>query len=98
MKDAHERGEYTWVSLEPCPSPSIWKQDLQNILEALYFVDLMILGKWNYNKRASTSEAREYYHGAVDVFTDFCTGHNIRHYVKSGTLKFIMAKACSCIQ
>ncbi|MCW4049143.1 MAG: radical SAM protein [Candidatus Bathyarchaeota archaeon] len=91
LKDAHERGEYTWVSLEPCPCPGIWKQDLYEVLEELCFVDLMILGKWNYDKRTSTTEAREYYQGAVDVFRDFCTGHSIRNYVKSGTLKFIEA-------
>lgn len=89
LKDAHECGEYTWVSLEPCPCPGIWKQDLHKLLEELCFVDLMIIGKWNYDKRASTTEAREYYQGAVDVFRDFCTDHSIRHYVKSGTLKFI---------
>ncbi len=93
LKDAHERGEYTWASLEPCPCPDIWEQDLHNLLEELCFVDLMILGKWNYDARSRTPEAREYYHGTVDVFRDFCTENGIRHYVKSGTLKFIKARA-----
>lgn len=92
LKDAHERGEYTWASLEPCPCPDIWEQDLYKLLETLCFVDLMILGKWNYDKRASTPKAREYYQGAVDVFRAFCTDHGIRRYVKSGILKFIEDK------
>lgn len=89
LKDAHERGEYTWVSLEPCPCPGIWKQDLHKLLEELNFVDLIVLGKWNYDKRASTIEAREYYRDTVIMFRGFCTEHGIRYHIKSDTLKFI---------
>jgi len=89
LKAAYERGEYTWASLEPCPCPGIWEQDLHMLLEELNFVDLIVLGKWNYDRRASTIEAQEYYQGAVDVFREFCKDHGIRNYVKTGTLKFI---------
>ena len=89
MRGAHKRGEYTWASLEPCPCPGIWKQDLLAVLEELRFADFLILGKWNYDRRAGTAEAREYYRGAVDLFRDFCADHGIRHHVKADTLKFI---------
>lgn len=88
LKTAHDSGEYTWVSLEPLPCPAIWKQDILELLQRLHFVDFLILGKWNYDKRSSTKEARAYYRRAVQIFYDFCIEHSIRHHVKAGTLSF----------
>ena len=89
LREAHGRGEYTWASLEPCPCPGIWEHDLRDVLGELRFADLLVLGKWNYDRRASTAEAREYYRGAVDLFRGFCSDHGIRHHVKADTLKFV---------
>ena len=89
LKAVHDSGEYTWVSLEPLPCPEIWEQDIFETLRQLQFVDFLILGKWNYDRRADTSEAREYYRSAVDTFREFCAEHGIRHYIKADTLRFI---------
>jgi len=89
LRKAHDWGEYTWASIEPCPCKGIWTQDITHLLKALHFVDLMILGKWNYDPRAKTDEAREDYRKTIDIFRDFCQEHGIRHYVKADTLKFI---------
>ncbi|GAH08433.1 unnamed protein product, partial [marine sediment metagenome] len=89
LQKAHEWGEYTWTSIEPCPCTGIWKQDITRLLKALHFVDLMILGKWNYDQRARTDEAREDYRRTIGIFRDFCKEHGIRYYVKSDTLTFI---------
>lgn len=90
LKKAHERGQYTWVSIEPCPCTGIWTQDITHLLEALHFVDLMILGMWNYDKRARTDEAREHYGQIVHTFRGFCKERGIRHYIKKDTLDFIV--------
>jgi len=89
LKAVHDSGEYTWASLEPLPCPEIWSQNVFEVLRELQFVDFLILGKWNYDLRADTEEAREYYCGAVGAFNKFCAEHGIRHYVKVDTLKFI---------
>ena len=89
LKAAHDSGEYTWASLEPLPCPEIWSQDIFEVLRELQFVDFLILGKWNYDKRSSTKEARAYYRGAVDTFKEFCAEHDIRHHIKDGTVKFV---------
>ena len=89
LRTAHELGEYTWASLEPLPCPAIWDQDILEVLQKLHFVDFLILGKWNYDKRSSTKEARAYYRDAVHTFRDFCAEHGIRNHVKVGTLKFV---------
>jgi len=85
---AQEHGAYIWVSMEPSPPPAIWKQDLRPLLEAVSFVDFIIFGKLNYDKRANTEEARLFYRATVAEFEDFCKAHGIRHWVKSDTRKF----------
>jgi len=89
LRTAHELGEYTWASLEPLPCPAIWDQDILEVLQKLHFVNFLILGKWNYDARSSTNEARAYYRDAVHTFRDFCAENNIRHYIKTDTLRFI---------
>lgn len=80
--------DYCWGSMEPVPPPAIYKQDFYKVLEELKFMKFLIFGKWNYDKRADTDEAREYYIDEIDTFRDFCEGNSIRWHVKSKTLKF----------
>jgi len=80
--------EFTWVSIEPYPPSAIYKQNLEMLLEQLTFVDLIIFGKWNYDKRANTEEARREYADDIFVLSDFCKSNGIRLHVKSNTLKF----------
>lgn len=89
LRQAHAWGEYTWASLEPCPCRGIWTQDPVKLLKCLSFVDLIVLGKWNYDPRAETPEAKEHYSKIVNTFRDFCKEQGIRHYVKKDTLDFI---------
>ena len=86
LRDLHKLGAYTWISLEPYPTPAIWKQDLKTLLDKINFVDFIIMGKWNYDKRANDPA---FYKRAVEEFVDYCKSHGIRHHVKSDTIKFI---------
>jgi len=81
--------EFVWVSIEPYPPSAIYKQDIMKLLNELFFVDLIVFGKWNYDKRVRTEEARREYAENVQILTDFCKENRIRMYVKSDTLKFI---------
>lgn len=92
LKGVSDRGQYTWVSLEPCPVKAIYPykmKDLHDFWESLKFVDFIIMGKWNYDRRASTEEAREEYSMIIGEFEDFCENNKIRFHIKSDTLKFI---------
>lgn len=89
LKAYNDAGYYTWISMEPLPPPAIFEQNLIDLLEAVKFVDFIIAGKWNYNKKANTAEAKVYYQKAITTFRDFCTSNKIRYHVKSDTLKFI---------
>lgn len=81
-------GIYVWDSMEPYPVPGIHKQDIIKVLEAIKFVDFIIFGRWNYDPRAGTQEARDFYKAIIPQFMDWCKSNNVRHHVKSETLKF----------
>lgn len=85
-----KRNHYTWVSMEPYPTPEIWEQDLIKLLDRIQFVDFIIFGKWNYDVRANDIE---FYRKTVDQFREYCMAHKIRYAVKSDTLKFIGEKS-----
>ena len=89
LKYVKKNGGYVWVSIEPYPTPDIWKQDLIELLEELSFADFLLFGKWNYDYRAENLAARIFYRDMVNQFTGFCKEHKIRHFVKPDTLKFI---------
>lgn len=92
LEEKYRLGEYVWVSMEPCPPPAIWKQNLAALLEAIKFVNFIVKGKWNYDSRANTPEAREDYVRIMAEFRDFCKSNGIRYHIKSDTLNFIRGK------
>lgn len=83
LQKASNLGCYTWGSIEPYPCPEIFKQDIKELLERLSFVNFMIFGRWNYDDRADTPEAKQFYVDAAAEFVDFCKAHGIRYHVKS---------------
>lgn len=81
--------EFTWFSQEPLPPREIYRQNVQRMWEEMKFADFIILGKWNYDERASTTLYKDYLYGIVLEFRDFCKSNGIRWHVKSETLKFV---------
>ena len=53
LRALHDAGCRTWVSIEPYPTPNLIEQDLQNILDAVNFVDKIIFGRTNYCKEVN---------------------------------------------
>jgi DNA repair photolyase len=91
LKAAKDRGDFVWISMEPYPPSSIHKQNLLQLLEEIKFVDLIVFGKWNYDARAKTEQARQEYAGNLVVVKDFCRSNNIRLHIKSDTIKFVLS-------
>jgi len=92
LKEIHEGGGYTWISLEPYPTPEIWKQELEHFLDKISFVDFIIFGKWNYDRRTSCSKARMFYISIAKKFQDCCKAYGIRHWIKDDTKDFLNRK------
>jgi DNA repair photolyase len=82
-------GFYTWVSMEPYPTPEIWNQNIIDILEEIKNVNFIIYGRWNYDKRGSSPAAKEFYKATVGEFIDWCKSNGIRYHVKRDTMEFI---------
>jgi len=61
LQEAHDRGIFTWASLEPVIDP---QQTLKLIQRSHEFVDLFKVGRWNYDVRANKIDWRSF---AIEV-------------------------------
>ncbi len=87
LKNVHDAGFKTWVSIEPYPTPNILTQDLHKILEKIEFVDKIIFGRTNYNKEVSSyKEHKQFYNEQSKIVIDFCEKRNINWHIKEGTI------------
>ena len=85
--DLHDAGCKTWVSIEPFPTPNIFKQDLQVLLEEVSFVDRIIFGRMNYNTEVTAfASHKKFFNDRAAEVMAFCTEHGINYHIKDGTL------------
>lgn len=82
----HDAGFYTWVSIEPYPTPNICKQDLKQILDKINFVDFIVFGRLHYNKLVSEYKGyKEFYNELALEVERYCKDHHIKCHIKKGT-------------
>lgn len=87
LRDLHDLGFKTWVSIEPYPTPNIFEQDLVEILNNIDFVDKIIFGRLNYNKEVSNyKEYKSFYNDMALKVIEFCSINNIQYHIKNGTI------------
>lgn len=87
LKFLHDNGLKTWVSMEPYPTPNFVNQNLEEILEAVSFVDKIVFGKWNYNARiGGFEENKKFYNDCAYKVIKFCQERGIKWHIKNGTV------------
>lgn len=87
LKDLHDKGFNTWVSIEPYPTPNMIEQSINNILNAVSFVDKVIFGRTNYNKEVTIFPNRKlFYNQQAEMVVDFCVQRGIDYLIKKGTI------------
>ena len=87
LRALHDAGCRTWVSIEPYPTPNLIEQDLQNILDAVNFVDKIIFGRTNYCKEVNAYEQHKaFYNRLAAQVTEFCEQHGIQYHIKEKTI------------
>lgn len=87
LKALSEAGLKTWISMEPYPTPNIARQNVENILNKISFVDKIIFGKWNYNQYVSKQpNYKEFYNEMSSIVIDFCRRKSIDVHIKEGTI------------
>jgi len=86
LEKRHDAGLSTWVSLEPYPTPNLVKQDINDILSEVSFVDKLIFGKWNYFAEVNGYSGKDaHYQQCADNVIDFCKTNKIPLHIKHGT-------------
>ncbi len=87
MKNLHDKGCKTWVSIEPYPTPNIVNQDLHTLLDRGSFTDRIIFGRLHYNKLVSAYPGyQSFYNDAVKTVIGFCNEFDIAYHIKARTL------------
>ena len=82
LRRFHERGIFTWASLEPTLDV---EASLQIIRETHLFVDLFKIGRVNYLPMTRTTDWRDYTLRIVDL----CQSLQARHYIKRDLQPFL---------
>lgn len=86
LKTLHDAGCKTWVSIEPYPTPNLINQNLDEILEAVSFVDKIIFGRTNYNKAISAyKDNKQFYNKCAEKVVTFCEKLCIDYHIKNKT-------------
>lgn len=87
LRNLSDLGCKTWVSIEPYPTPNVYKQELEDILDAISFVDKIIFGRANYNSKISQyPQCRQFFNKQAKLVIEFCTKHGIAYHIKDGTI------------
>lgn len=87
LRALHDAGYRTWVSIEPYPTPNLIEQDLQDILDAVNFVDKIIFGRTNYCKEVNAYKQHKAFYNKLAVqVTEFCEQNGIQYHIKEKTI------------
>ena len=87
LRKLHEAGCRTWVSIEPYPTPNIFDQNLNDVLNVVSFADKIIFGRMHYNKKVTEfKDHKLFYNDCVRIVIDYCNAHNIAYHIKKGTV------------
>lgn len=87
LKYLHNHGFKTWVSIEPYPTPNFINQNFSNILNSISFVDKIIFGRLNYNRKVSEyKNYKAFYNELSAQIIDFCQKRSINCHIKKGTI------------
>ena len=87
LRMLHDRGQKTWISMEPYPTPNLIEQNLQKLLEAASFTDRIIFGRTNYSKAVNSyKDHRAFYNRCAEDVIAFCSDAGIQYHIKSKTM------------
>jgi DNA repair photolyase len=83
----HKAGFKTCASIEPYPTPNIIKQNINDILDALSFVDKIIFGRLNYNSKSSGyKNNKEFFNEMAAQVAAFAKKYGKKYHIKNGTV------------
>lgn len=93
LYNLHLSGFKTWVSIEPYPTPNIINQNIDDILDAISFVDKIVFGRLNYNSIVSAyKEYKDFFNTNARRVIDLCENIGKECHIKNGTISLDMKK------
>ena len=88
LRTMHDKGLRTWVSMEPYPTPNVCSQELKPILEKISFVDRIVFGRTNYDKRTGAyADLEAFYQSTAETVAGFCDRLGINCHIKQGPVR-----------
>ena len=85
LEKLSKRGCYTWISIEPYPTPNIYNQSLDKLLERVSFANKIIFGRLHYNKQVTAYKGyQEFYNDCTKKVISFCNKCHISYHIKKG--------------
>ncbi len=86
LYELHKKGCYTWVSIEPYPTPNIIAQNFDDILKTVEFANKIIFGRLNYNKRVTMYPGYQQYYNELSLkVIEFCRKKGKEVHIKEKT-------------
>jgi DNA repair photolyase len=83
----HKKGMFTWVSIEPYPTPNIINQDFKEIIDVIGFVDKIIFGRLNYNSLVTAYKGKtEFFNDLSEYVINYCVMNKKKWHIKEGTM------------
>ena len=87
LETLSKQGCYTWISIEPYPTPNIHEQNLEQLLERVSFANRIIFGRLHYNKQVTAYKGyQDFYNTCARKVIAFCEERKIAYHIKKGTL------------
>ena len=78
LRRLHDAGLTTLVHIEPWPTPNIFAQELEPLLEAVSFVDVLYFSGWNYSPLVRQfPDADSWYRAQSAIVRRFCKARGI---------------------
>ena len=86
LKNMHDNGYKTWVSIEPFPTPNIDDTGIVKLLSKISFVDKIVFGRLHNNKLVKEyPDYQKFYNSVAQIVIDFCKDNSIKCHIKTGT-------------
>ncbi len=84
LYDLHKLGMKTWISMEPYPSFDILNQSIDDVLDAVHFVDKIVFGC--FDSDIGVMKYKNFFSEIASRVIEFCEKTGKQYYIKKGII------------
>lgn len=87
LRNLHDNGFKTFVSIDPYPTPNVINQDYNDLLKAISFVDKIIFGMPQLDSEENkVEEYKKFYKDLTNKTIEYCNKNYIRYAIKNSVV------------